>query len=62
MTEERRLQHKLSLARAFRRMAAKFRRGESSADYQRWERAEENSDEAGALRELMRDEGRGRWL
>jgi len=62
MTGERRVQRKLSLARVFRRVAAKFRRGETSADYQRWERAEENSDEAGSLREMMRDQGRGRWL
>jgi hypothetical protein len=42
-------------------VAAKFRPGETSADYQRWERAEDNSDEARSLRELMREEGRGRF-
>jgi hypothetical protein len=57
MTEERPAQHKLSLARAFRRLAGKFRQGETSPDYQRWERAQDNSTEA-----LLREEGAGAAL
>jgi hypothetical protein len=52
MTEERPVQEKLSLVRAFRRVAAKFRRGETSPDYQRWERAQDNS-----VAEVLREEG-----
>jgi hypothetical protein len=57
MTDEHPVPQKLSLARAFHRLAAKFRRGETSPDYQRWERAQDNSTEA-----LLREEGAGAAL
>ena len=57
MTEESRVPRKLSLASAYRRLAAKFRRGDhrSSEDYLRYER---NAEDDG-LGRLTREEGAG---
>jgi hypothetical protein len=53
MTEKSRVPHKLSLASAYRRVAAKFRRGDHrpSEDYLRYERNEDHSEEATFMRE-----------
>jgi hypothetical protein len=53
MTEKSRVPHKLSLASAYRRVAAKFRRGDHrpSEDYLRYERTEDHSEEARFMRE-----------
>jgi hypothetical protein len=57
MTEKSRELRKLSLAGAYRRVAAKFRRGDhrSSEDYLRYERNADDSD----LPRLMRQEAAG---
>lgn len=57
MTEKSRVPRKLSLAGAYRRVAAKFRRGDhrSSEDYLRYERNAYDSD----LPRLMREESAG---
>ena len=57
MTEKSRVPRKLSLAGAYRRVAAKFRRGDhrSSEDYLRYERNADDSD----LPRLMRQEAAG---
>lgn len=68
MTEKNRAPHKLSLASAYRRVAAKFRRGDHrpSEDYLRHERDAGPSEEARFRRqeragEQMRDFGGGTW-
>lgn len=60
MTEKSRVPHKLSLARAYRSVAAKFRRGDhrSSEDYLRYERNAYDSD----LPRLMREEAAGEQM
>ncbi|MFY9670502.1 MAG: hypothetical protein WAK44_21330 [Trebonia sp.] len=57
MTEKSRVPRKLGLAGAYRRVAAKFRRGDhrSSEDYLRYERNADDSD----LPRLMRQEAAG---
>ena len=57
MTEKSRVPHKLSLASAYRRVAAKFRRGDHrpSEDYLRYERDADHSEQA----RLMREESAG---
>jgi hypothetical protein len=57
MTDKSRVPRKLSLASAYRRVAAKFRRGDhrSSEDYLRYER---NAEDDGQGR-LMREEAAG---
>ena len=68
MNEKSRVPRKLSLASAYRRVAAKFRRGDhrSSEDYLRYERNAYDSDQARLMRqeaagEAMRDLGSGTW-
>lgn len=61
MSEERRVQHELSIARAFRRMAAKFRRGGTSGDYQRYQRAADQSEQAAFMRQERAAEQARRW-
>lgn len=53
MTEKSRVPHKLSLAGAYRRVAAKFRRGDHrpSEDYLCYERDADHSEEARFMRE-----------
>jgi hypothetical protein len=60
MTEESRMPRKLSLASAWRRVAAMFRRGDPrpSEDYLRYER---NAEDDG-LGRLMREEAAGRAM
>jgi hypothetical protein len=60
MTEESRVPRKLSLASAWRRVAAMFRRGDHrpSEDYLRYER---NAEDDG-LGRLMREEAAGRAM
>ena len=57
MTEKSRVPRKLSLASAYRRVTAKFRRGDHqpSEDYLRYER---NAEDSGLSR-LMREESAG---
>jgi hypothetical protein len=57
MTEKSQVPRKLSLASAYRRVAAKFRRGDHrpSEDYLRYER---NAEDSG-LGRLMREEAAG---
>jgi hypothetical protein len=57
MTEKSRVPRKLSLASAYRRVAAKFRRDDHrpSEDYLRYERNADDSDQA----RLMRQEAAG---
>jgi hypothetical protein len=66
MTEKSRVPRKLSLAGAYRRVAAKFRRSDHrpSEDYLRYERNAEDSGQARLMREeaagqAMRDFGAG---
>jgi hypothetical protein len=68
MTEKSRVPRKLSLARAYRSVAAKFRRGDHrpSEDYLRYERNTDDSDQARLMRqeaagEAMRNLGSGTW-
>ena len=60
MTEQSRVPRKLGLASAYRRVAAKFRRGDHrpSEDYLRYER---NAEDNGMSR-LMREEAAGEAL
>ena len=60
MTEKSRVPRKLSLASAYRRVAAKFRRGDHrpSEDYLRYER---NAEDNGMER-LMREERAGQTM
>jgi hypothetical protein len=60
MTDKSRVPRKLSLATAYRRVAAKFRRGDHrpSEDYLRYER---NADDDGQER-LMREERAGQAM
>ena len=60
MTEKSQVPRKLSLASAYRRVAAKFRRGDhrSSEDYLRYERNTYDSD----LPRLMREESAGEQM
>jgi hypothetical protein len=60
MTKKSPVPHKLSLASAYRRVAAKFRRGDhrSSEDYLRYERNTYDSD----LPRLMREESAGEQM
>jgi hypothetical protein len=53
MTEKSPVPHKLSLASAFRRVAAKFRGDDHrpSEDYLRYERNADHSEEAALIRE-----------
>jgi hypothetical protein len=66
MTDKSQVPRKLSLASAYRRVAAKFRRGDHrpSEDYLRYERNAEDSGQARWMREeaagrAMRDFGSG---
>jgi hypothetical protein len=66
MTEKSRVPRKLSLASAYRRVAAKFRRDDHrpSEDYLRYERNADDSDQARLMRreaagEAMRSFGSG---
>jgi hypothetical protein len=68
MTEKSRVPRKLSLATAYRRVAAKFRRGDHrpSEDYLRHERNADDSEEARFMRQenagvQMRSFGSGTW-
>ena len=68
MTEKSRVPRKLSLARAYRSVAAKFRRGDHrpSEDYLRYERNTDDSDQARLMRqegagEAIRSSGSGSW-
>jgi len=68
MTEKSRVPRKLSLASAYRRVAAKFRRGDHrpSEDYLRYERNAEDNGMARLMREesagqQMRNLGSGTW-
>jgi len=68
MTEKSRVPHKLSLASAYRRVAAKFRRDDHrpSEDYLRYERNADDSEQASLMRqeragEQMRNLGSGTW-
>ena len=60
MTKKSPVPYKLSLASAYRRVAAKFRRGDhrSSEDYLRYERNTYDSD----LPRLMREESAGEQM
>jgi hypothetical protein len=60
MTDKSQVPRKLSLASAYRRVAAKFRRGDHrpSGDYLRYER---NAEDSGQAR-LMREEAAGRAM
>lgn len=60
MTEKSRVPRKLSLASAYRRVAAKFRRGDHrpSEDYLRYERDVDDSEQA----RLMREERAGEQM